>query len=57
VATDLARLVREASTRPMAEVERERQLVSLAYGNVKLENDRITRPQVEDAFRQTVPKR
>jgi hypothetical protein len=29
--------------------ERERQVVSLAYGNAKLENDRITRPLVEDA--------
>jgi hypothetical protein len=53
----LAKLLREASARPMTEEARERQLVSLAYGNAKLENDQITRSMVEDAVRRSRPKR
>ncbi len=30
----------------MTDAERARQVISLAYGNVKLENDRITKPLV-----------
>jgi hypothetical protein len=29
--------------------QRQRQLVSLAYGNLKLEDDRVTRPAIERA--------
>jgi hypothetical protein len=53
----LAKLLRQASARAMSESARERQLVSLAYGNAKLENDRVTKPLVEDALRQPRPKR
>jgi hypothetical protein len=42
----LAALVREASRVPMTPEARERQLQSFAYGNVKLEDDRVTRAQV-----------
>ncbi len=30
----------------MTDAERVRQVISLAYGNVKLENDRVTKPLV-----------
>ena len=44
------RPLREAT--PITPDVRERQIVSLTYGNVKLENDRVTRPLVETAARQ-----
>jgi hypothetical protein len=47
---NLAKLVGEACARPMSAAARERQLVSLAYGNAKIENDRVTRSQVEQAL-------
>ena len=40
-----------ASARPMTEEQRSRQLVSLAFGNLKLENDRATRAMIEEAVR------
>jgi hypothetical protein len=49
----LAKLLREASVRPMTDAEQEGQLVSLAYGNVKLVNDRVTRSLVEEALRRS----
>ena len=52
----LAKFVGEACVRPMSAAARERQLVSLAYGNAKIESDRVTRPQVEQALR-AEPKR
>jgi hypothetical protein len=42
----LAALVREAARVPMTPEARERQLQSFAYGNVKLEDDRVSRAQV-----------
>ena len=54
---DVAELLRMASARPMTEEARERQLVSLAYGNAKLENDQVTRSLVEDAVRRSRPRR
>ena len=41
------------ASQPMTDAERERQLVSFAYGNVKLENDRVTRAMVEEAARRS----
>jgi hypothetical protein len=49
----LAALLREASRNVMTSEEKERQLVSLAYGNAKLENDQVSKPVVADAVRQT----
>jgi hypothetical protein len=49
VDSSLAKLVADAAQRPMSMAERERQLVSLAYGNTKLENDRVTRVLVVQA--------
>lgn len=43
----LAALLRKAA--PMREEERARQVVRLAYGNVKLENERATIAQAEQA--------
>jgi hypothetical protein len=52
--SDLQCLLEAASSRPLTAEQRERQVISLAFGNVKLENDRITRPLVVDAVRRTV---
>ncbi len=49
----LAALLREASRTEMTAEARERQIVSFAYGNAKLENDRVTRPLVADALKLT----
>lgn len=35
--------------RPVSQAQRERQIVSLAYGNLKLEHERLTRAAVADA--------
>jgi hypothetical protein len=37
----------------MTQTQRERQIVSLAFGNVKIENDRVTRPAIAEAVRNT----
>jgi len=47
----LAKMLARASARPMTEEQRSRQLVSLAFGNLKLENDRATRAMIEEAVR------
>jgi hypothetical protein len=52
----LAKRVRDASAVTPTEESRERQVVSLAYGNLKIENDRITRTQVEAAVRESQKK-
>lgn len=46
---DLRALVERASARQMTVRDRERQIVSLAYGNARLEDDRVTRVLVEQA--------
>jgi len=46
-----------AKAKPMTDEQRERQLVSLAYGNARLENDRVERASVEAAVRATRPQR
>ena len=48
---NLAQLLARASVRPMTPEARSRQLVSLAFGNLKLENDRTSRGLIEDAVR------
>ena len=43
---ELQSLIDAARTRPFPEAEREAQRRSFAYGNAKIENDRITREMV-----------
>jgi hypothetical protein len=49
VSQKLASMLEKA--KPMTPAARERQVVSLAYGNVKLEEERVTRSLVEGAAR------
>jgi hypothetical protein len=44
----LQRLIDEARRRPFSAEEREAQRRSFAYGNAKIENDRITREMVAE---------
>lgn len=44
----LEKLLEEAKRRPFPEEEREAQRRSFAYGNTKIENDRITREIVAE---------
>lgn len=46
---DLDKLIQEAKQRKVSEKDREEQRRSFAYGNTKIENDRITRKVVDDA--------
>ena len=43
----LQKLIDEARNRPFPQEEREAQRRSFAYGNTKIENDRITRERVD----------
>ena len=43
----LQKLIEEARNRPFPPDEREAQRRSFAYGNTKIENDRITREMVD----------
>jgi hypothetical protein len=52
----LAEQLRIASEGVMTPEARERQLLSFAFGNVKLENDRVTKPQMATALRQSRAK-
>jgi hypothetical protein len=45
--SDLQVLIEAARLRPISEDEREAQRRSFAYGNTKIENDRITREMVD----------
>lgn len=45
---ELQALVEAARNRPFSEAEREAQRRSFAYGNAKIENDRITREMVAE---------
>jgi Fic family protein len=47
---ELEKLIEVAKQRPFPEAEREAQRRSFAYGNAKIENDRITWEMVDDAF-------
>ncbi len=44
----LQQLIDEAKKRPFPPEEREAQRRSFAYGNTKIENDRITREMVDE---------
>ena len=45
---DLQQLIDEARTRPFSAEDREAQRRSFAYGNAKIENDRVTREMVDE---------
>lgn len=45
---ELQALIEAARNRPFSEAEREAQRRSFAYGNAKIENDRITREMVAE---------
>ncbi len=49
ISNDLQKLVEKACAKPMAFDGRERQIVSLAFGNVRLENERVTKLAVSEA--------
>ena len=49
VSSDLQLLVEKACAKPMTLQGRERQIVSLAFGNVRLENERVTKDAVVEA--------
>ena len=46
---ELQLLIDAARTRPFSEAEREAQRRSFAYGNAKIENDRVTREMIVEA--------
>ena len=46
---ELSALIEAAKARPFSEAEREAQRRSFAYGNAKIENDRITWEMVVEA--------
>jgi len=48
VSKELETLLEKARTVPMTEAERERQRRSFAYGNSKIENERVTRKMVDE---------
>lgn len=54
--SDLEVALDRAKARVMTPAARERQLVSFAYGNARLENDRVTRPLVSEAAASTTPR-
>jgi hypothetical protein len=54
---DLQRLLERADARPVSSEDRERQIVSFAYGNVRMEDERVTRALIEHAARATMPKK
>ena len=47
---ELDELIERARTYRMSEAERDAQRRSFAYGNAKIENDRVTWEMVDDAF-------
>ncbi len=46
---ELQLLIDAARNRPFTEAEREAQRRSFAYGNAKIENDRVTREMIVEA--------
>lgn len=48
MSNDLQKLIDAARERPFSREEREAQRRSFAYGNTKIENDRITRQMVNE---------
>ena len=51
IPANLARLLASLSAKPMTPEARTRQVVSIAFGNLKIENDRVTRGMIDDAVR------
>ena len=49
---ELSRLVEAAKLRPFSDEEREAQRRSFAYGNAKIENDRVTWDMIVEADEQ-----
>ena len=49
---ELARLIEAARRHPFSEAEREAQRRSFAYGNAKIENDRVTWEMIVEADEQ-----
>jgi len=49
---ELEQLIEAAKQRPFSEAEREAQRRSFAYGNAKIENDRVTWEMVVEADEQ-----
>ena len=49
MAEKLSVLIERARAVKMSPADQEEQRRSFAYGNTKIENDRITRPMVDDA--------
>ncbi|AEU39017.1 hypothetical protein [Granulicella mallensis] len=50
--SELARLIEAAKNRPFPEEERQAQRRSFAYGNAKIENDRVTWEMIVEADEQ-----
>lgn len=46
---ELSKLIEAARSRPFPEAEREAQRRSFAYGNAKIENDRVTWEMIVEA--------
>jgi hypothetical protein len=46
---ELTRLIEVARKRPFSDEEREAQRRSFAYGNAKIENNRVTREMIAEA--------
>lgn len=47
---ELLKLIEKDKKRKISSKEREQQMKSFAYGNTKIDNDRITRELIEDVF-------
>lgn len=47
--SELRGLVKKACAKPMTSEARDRQIVSFAFGNARLENDRVTKLLVREA--------
>ena len=53
---ELARLIEVAKNRPFPEEERQAQRRSFAYGNAKIENDRVTWEMIVEADEQIMAR-
>ena len=53
---ELAKLIEAAKNRPFPEEERQAQRRSFAYGNAKIENDRVTWEMIVEADEQIMAR-
>jgi hypothetical protein len=53
---ELAKLIEAAKNRPFPEAERQAQRRSFAYGNAKIENDRVTWEMIVEADEQIMAR-